>query len=185
MLEQEIIELFNVRHLNAKTNNYIFSGIDDFIILDSIPDECSISINDNEDNLDIQVANNIKIDLAEVKIEEILYYVLEVLKESLTLDVILDNTLYLKNKFKLFTFQRILRDYNVITQLVFYNLDKLSLEEHMLFNELYYFYSIYFNCNSFIKENNFQTYFLNNDRVLDYRENYSKIKLFKTENYKI
>jgi len=45
----------------------------------------------------------------------------------------------------------------------------------MLFNEIYYFNSIFFNANTFIKGNNFQSYFLSNGKVLDNRENYTKI----------
>ena len=44
-------------------------------------------------------------------------------------------------------------------------------------NEIYYFNSIFFNANTFIKGNNFQTYFLSGERVLDNRENYTKINL--------
>jgi len=51
----------------------------------------------------------------------------------------------------------------------------------MLFNEIYYFISIFFNANTFIRENNFQSYFLSDDRVLDYRENYTKIKFISKQ----
>lgn len=47
MSEQEIIQLFNDRYLNSKTNNFIFAGIDDFSILDHIPDKCCISPPEN------------------------------------------------------------------------------------------------------------------------------------------
>lgn len=43
----------------------------------------------------------------------------------------------------------------------------------MLLNELYYFNSPYFNVTSLINDN-FKTYFLSNNRVLDNRENYKK-----------
>lgn len=49
----------------------------------------------------------------------------------------------------------------------------------MLFNEIYYFNSIFFNANSFIKDSNFKSYFLTGGRVLDNRENYTKVKLPK------
>ena len=66
-----------------------------------------------------------------------------------------------------------------MVQIVFYNVDKLSMEEQMLFNELYYFNSMYFNVKTFTKNDNFITYFLSSERVLDNRENYTKIKLLK------
>lgn len=177
MSEKEILELFRYRYLNSKTNNYIFSEIEDFGILKSIPDSCMISI--SEYNLDIDRAINIKIDLKEVNVRDILTYSLNILKEFKLLDIFFDYTIDFNNKFDLLKFQYVLRNYDRIVQLIFYNIDKLSLEEQMLFNEIYYFNSVYFDANTFIKENNFQSYFLIGDRVLDNRENYTKIKIVK------
>ena len=175
MSEKEILELFRYRYLNSKTNNYIFSKIEDFGILKSIPDSCIISI--SEYNLDIDRAINIKIDLKEVNVRDILTYSLNILKEFKLLDTFFDYTIDFNNRFDLLKFQYVLRNYDRIVQLIFYNIDKLSLEEQMLFNEIYYFNSVYFDANTFIKENNFQSYFLSGDRVLDNRENYTKIKM--------
>lgn len=175
MSEKEILELFRYRYLNSKTNNYIFSEIKNFDILKSIPDNCIISI--SECNLDIDKAINIKIDLEEIEVKDILKYSLNVLKELKMVDRFFEYDVDFNNKFDLLKFQSVLRNYNRIIQLIFYNIDKLSLEEQMLFNEIYYFNSVYFDANTFIKENNFQSYFLSGDRVLDNRENYTKIKM--------
>ncbi len=43
MNEEEIIEIFCDRTINTKVNNYIFTGVEDFKILDSIPNRCGIS----------------------------------------------------------------------------------------------------------------------------------------------
>lgn len=183
MTEREILEEFKHRYLNLKTNNYIFCEIDDFKILDNIPDRCSISI--AESSIDIEYALNIKIDLKEVNVKDILSYTLQLLKKSSLLDANLDYTLEFNNKFDLLRFQNVLHNYGIVVQLIFYNVEDLDLEEQMLFNEIYYFNSIFFNANSFIKGNNFQSYFLSNERVLDNRENYTKIKMVKrmmTEN---
>lgn len=177
MTEKEILEEFNYRYLNSKTNNYIFCDVDDFTILDKIPDKCSVSLSENDVNIDY--AQNIKIDLREVNVRDLLTYILQTLKESVLLDVFFDYILEFNNKFDLLRFQSILRDYNIIVQLIFYNVEELSLEEQILFNEIYYFNSIFFNVNSFISGNNFKTYFLDNERVLDNRENYNKIKLVR------
>ena len=136
----------------------------------------------SESIIDIKYAKNIKIDLAEVEIKDILLYTLRILKESLLLDITLDYTLDFNNKFDLLKFQRILNNYNLSVQLIFYNVEELTLEDQMLFNEIYYFNSMYFNVNSFVKDNNFQSYFLSGDRVLDNRENYTKINLVKRYN---
>lgn len=175
MSEQEIIRLFNDRYLNSKTNNFIFTGIDDFSILDYIPEQCCISTTEND--IDIDFAQNIKIDLAEVNVKDILSYTLEKLKKSSLLDTTLDYNLDFNNKIDLFKFQGVLRNYDVVVQLIFYNMEELSLENQLLLNEIYYFNSIFFNANAFIKENNFQTYILTKERILDNRENYTRIKL--------
>ena len=42
MTEKEILEEFKYRYINLKTNNYIFCEVNDFKILDSIPNICDI-----------------------------------------------------------------------------------------------------------------------------------------------
>lgn len=49
----------------------------------------------------------------------------------------------------------------------------------MLLNELYYFYSEYFNISAFIHEKHMQTHFLTGNRVLDNRENYTLVKAYE------
>lgn len=174
MTKQEIIEEFKRRYINSKNNNYIFTEINDFGILDDIPDVCSISMPDT--TLDIEYAHNIKINLDEVEVRNVLSYTLELLKEMKLLDVSFDYNIELKNKFDLLRFQHVLSNYNRAVQLIFYNIEALSIEDQMLFNEIYYFHSFLFNVNSFIKGSNFQSYFLTGDRVLDNRENYTRVK---------
>lgn len=178
MEEKDIIQNFSSRHLNSKTNNLIITGITDFNIIDNITDTCSITISDFE--LDNCKAYNIKIDLKEVEVKDIFNYVLNHLKNF---KLIYDYFVYkieFNDKFDILKFQSVLRDYNIIVQMIFINIELLSEEEQKLFNELYYYNSIFFNVSSFIN-NNFKTYFLSNDRVLDNRENYNKIELIKTK----
>lgn len=173
MTEKEILKEFDNRYLNSKTNNYIFCEIEDFNMLDNISDICNIRTSENDIN--IESALNIKINLKEVEVKDILNYVLNVLKEKKVLDVNLDYDIELQSSVDLLKFQGVLRNYNVIVQLIFYNVEQLDLKTQMLFNELYYFNSVFFNVNSFIKGNNFKTYFLKYDRVLDNRENFTKV----------
>lgn len=175
MTEKEILEEFKYRYINSKTNNYIFTGIDNFEILSNIPEICSVTLYEN--SIDIDYAFNIIVDLENVKVKDILTYVLNELKNKHLLDENFDYTIEFNNKFDLFKFQKVLSNYNRMVQIIFYNVDKLSIEEQMLFNELYYFNSIYFDVNAFIKESNFKTYFLTGDRVLDNRENYERVKI--------
>lgn len=175
MTEKEIISLFKYRYFNTKTNNYIFSELDDFSIVDKIPKKCNIKIAESDFSIDCAI--NIKIDLSKIEFKDILTYILNTLKEYSLLDETIDYTLDFNNKYDLLTFQKTLRNYGIVVQLIFYNLEELELEDQMLFNEIYYFNSIFFNANSFIKDRNFKSYFLSNERVLDNRENYTKIKI--------
>lgn len=176
MNEEEIINIFCDRTINTKVNNYIFAGVEDFKILDLIPNRCGISF--QEYGIDIPFAQNIKIDLAETNLREVLTFTLEELKKLKLLDVYFDYTLDFQ-RHNLFKFEHVLSDYTNVVQMLFYNLEKLSLEEQMLFNEIYWFNSPFFNANAFIKGNHFQTYFLVNDRVLDNRENYTEVEFIR------
>lgn len=175
MTKEEIINEFKQRYLNSKTNNYIFTNIDDFTILDMIPNICSVSMDDS--NLDIDYAFNIKIDLNEIDVHDILTYTLEELKKQKLVDPFFDYKLDFNSKFDLLKFQNTLYNYRRIVQLIFYNVESLSNEEQYLFNELYYFNCQFFNVSTFTKNDNLNSYFLRQDRVLDNRENYTKIKL--------
>lgn len=177
MTEQEILENFRYRNLNLKTNNYIFCGANDLSILDKIPSVCSIS--STESDIDIDYAINVKIDLEEVNIKDVLSYTLQALKDLSLLDVTFDYNLEFNNKFDLIKFQNVLYNYGKVVQMIFSNVEELDIKEQMLFNEIYHFNSIYFNANSFIKNNNFQSYSLNNGQVLDDREDYTKVNVIK------
>ncbi len=161
---EAIIATFTKRNLNIKTNNYIFTNINNLEFLEKIPPKCKIMVNGYELDLGIEEALNIKIDLSRIKVNEILSYVFQCIG--------VNEKLEFKHKFDLLPFQGKLRDLNIIVQLLFYNLENLTKEEQMLLNEMYYFYSDYFNVSSFIKETHFQTHFLSENRVLDNRENY-------------
>lgn len=173
MLVNEILEEFKNRYLNSKNNNYIICGLEDTDILNEIPEQCNI--NESDHYHDIKVAQNIKIDLNKIEVKDILSYTLEILKCK----GIIPQTekLEFNNKFDLLRLQGILRKHGIVVQFVFYNLEGLTIEDQMLFNEIYYFNSVYFTANAFIKNYNFQTYFLTGDRVLDSRENYTKLKI--------
>ena len=173
----EIINELSSRYLNSKTNNLIITNVVSFDIVDRIPDTCKIMIRDYD--LDNDTAFNIKIDLNEVDVGDILSYILNELKKLKLIDTYFDYEIKFNNKLDILKFQGVLRNYNIIVQIIFKNVEKLNLEEQKLFNELYYFNSIFFNMISFVREN-FITYFLTNDRVLDNRENYEKIELTKS-----
>ena len=171
MTKEELINRFTLRTLNSKTNNMIIVLDESKNMIDKIPNTCSVSFSDNEINNEF--AFNIKIDLSQINIQDVLTFVLNYLKELKLLDVSFDYELPFNNKFDILKFQNVLSRYNKIVQIIFYNFEKVTNEEQMLLNELYYFNSPYFNVTSLINDN-FKTYFLSNNRVLDNRENYKK-----------
>ncbi len=88
--------------------------------------------------------------LEEVPVVKILTFTLEELEKMKLLDVYFDYTVDLERR-NLYKFHSVLGTYRIVVQMIFYNLDSLSLEEQMLFNELYWFNRPYFNTNAFIK----------------------------------
>ena len=170
MNEEEIIETFTKRSLNIKNNNYIFTNVFDLRFLEKIPSICKLE--NTIYDLDIKEALNIKIDLSKIKVKDILNYIL------IKLNVNYENIEF-TSKFNLLKFQGILKELNVIIQILIFNLDSLSIEKQMLLNEIYYFYSEYFNISAFISTRHFKTHFLIGNRVLDNRENYTLVSVYE------
>ena len=175
---EEIVDIFINRDLNIKNNNFIFTNVSDMSFLSQIPKICQISVDKNILDFSITEALNIKIDLSKIKIKDILDYVLSYIENYLKLDA-KSPKIEFNDKFALLKFQRKLIDLNVVVQFLIYNLDSLTMEEQMLLNEIYYFYSDYFNISSFITGDYMQTHFLTGNRVLDNRENYTKIRVIE------
>ena len=182
MTKEEFINLLTTRTLNNKNNNMIIVTENPKDLVHSIPNTCAVSFNDND--IDDKISLNIKIDLSQINVHDILTYVLNYLKELKIIDVFFDYTLSFENKFDILKFQSILKNYDKIVQIIFYNLEEVNKEEQMLINELYYFNSLYFNVISLINDN-FKTYFLSQNRVLDDRENYHKYKIAKEKSLRL
>ena len=157
---QDVINEFSKRELNEKTNNLIIIGDYFKELIDNIPNKCII--NDNKEVL------NIKINISQVGINNILSYILNKLN--------IKELISFNNLFDLIKFQKILSINNIYCQLIIYNLDILSIDDQMLLNELYYFYSENYNVTSIVNKE-FNTYFLRNGKVLDDRENFQKYRL--------
>ena len=175
---EEIIDIFTNRILNIKNNNYIFTNVSNLEFLKQIPSICQITMDKTVLDLSINEALNVKIDLKKIKIKDILEYVLTYIENYLKVEE-KSSKIEFNNKFDLLKFQGKLSDLNVVVQLLIYNLDSLTIEEQMLLNEIYYFYSDYFNISSFIPGIYMQTHFLTGNRVLDNRENYTKIHVIE------
>ena len=176
MTIDELLSCFKRRVLNTKTNNMIIIANDIEELVDNIPDITSL---DNYNGIDN--ALNIKIDLAKINLNSILTYSLKYLKDKNLIDNSLEYRLPFNSKFDINKFRIILQNNNRMVQLFFYNIERLSIEEQKLFNELYYYNSYdnnYFNIITLAKKD-FKTYSLNQDRMLDDRENYQRCEIIK------
>jgi len=171
MNSNELIGELSMRRLNTKTNNMIVIGEYTEELVDDIPETCVVTLPEEEQLVQV---DNIKVDLSQVRVEDILTVILDSYDDGT-----MDNE-YLNIPFKslrsLITFQRVLKRRNIFIQIVLYNMDGLTEQEQMLINELFYYYSENFNVTA-IKRQEFSTYFLTGDRRLDSRENFTKYKL--------
>ena len=172
MTIEELLRYLKSRQLNPKTNNIIIIGNYSNNLIDEIPNATSVSFLNND--IDIDFASNIKIDLSKTNVKDILTYTLNHLKKLNLIDTSLEYVLPFNDKLDINRFRIILQKNNRVVQLVFYNMENLSIEEQMLFNELYYYnsYSSPTFCVISLTNAGFKTYFLTHNRVLDNRENY-------------
>ena len=169
MNEKEILGLFSYRVL-SDNNNYLFTNIDDFGIIDKIPQTCNIAL--SQKRLSIPKANNIKLDIAKLQIESIL-------RESLfyiNATVGISNYFSLRDKKDLEEYSNILKARKLINQLILYNIENLSEMDQTLLNELINYYSPYFNVNLFTSKEGLQHHLLLGSGTLNNYTSYNKVR---------
>lgn len=172
----DIIDIFNKRELNIKTNNYVVTDLD--IILRSrliaginveapvsyIPDAFSFDSN-------YPTMRNIFVDLNDVPVNEILAFSLEKLGIS--------NQITFKSAVDLFRFRGILRNNGVCIAIIAYNSEELPISDRMTLNELYTFNTSFFNINELLMQESLFSTEMRSGRMLDNRENYTRIRVIK------
>ena len=176
--KEELLEIITNKIANSKNNNLIIAGNESKSILNEIPDISPVTF--IEDKTKNGTLYNIKIDLKTIKLQYIFKYIISYLQNLNLLDNEKKYYLSFDNKIDVWRLDKILKENNIITQLIFYNTELLSIEEQELFNELYYYFSYNFFVISLVN-NHFNTYFLINNRVLDPREDYQRFVLKKTK----
>ena len=174
--KEELLEMITNKIVNSKNNNLIIAGNESKSILDEIPDTSPVSF--IEDKTKNGILYNIKIDLKKIKLQDVFKYTISYLQKLNLLDNEKKYYLSFDNKIDVWRLDKILKENNIITQLIFYNTEILSIEEQELFNELYYYFSYNFFIISLVNDH-FNTYFLTNNRVLDSREDYQRYVLKK------
>ena len=174
MTEQEIIEILNNKELNSKTNNYIFTDISNDLqdeIITKINPVCIIKNPTPIITAEIGTTNlnNILIDIKKTPIKEVINTAFKLLE--------IKNNIPFESKMNLLRLRGLLREHNKAIQFIFYHLDKLSVEEQKLLNEIYWFNTYFFNANALINKKHFITTETISGNMLDYRENYDKRSL--------
>ena len=177
MFYEEIIDCLLNKKINRRNNNLIIIGDESNKLLWDIPNTSNVYFYDF--HVDTASAINIKIDLSKINVKDVLTYTLNYLKNNNIIYGLSNYSLPLNNQFDIYKFKGILSSFFVTIQLIFYNTECLTEEDQMLLNELYYFYNNpFFNVVSLTK-NDFNTYSLTKNRVLDNKKNYQKIELIK------
>ena len=171
---EQIISILNNKCLNPKNNNYIFTDltIDEISIIKSqIAPICKLRSLSSDVLIDIQrdTMKTMIVDAEIIKIDDFL-------NESLRfLDIHED--LPFQNKFDLLRFRGFLRQNKEAIQWIFINGENLDPIIQQRINEIFWVNTYFFNINFLLSSSNLVTYQLEDGKVLDYRENYEKIKL--------
>lgn len=177
MTLDEIIANLQQITLNSKTNNYIYTGLDDeslIAILRSIPRETIIT---NPDDLYGEVTNikklhNTIINFASVPYSNIFYWALYSLKDT--------KAPSLEDLRSIVRFRNILMEHEMGIQFIMFNLDHLKKSEQEMLNYLLYMNTYYFNIVMLLKEDEeLRSYQLPNGKMLDRREDYTKLQLIR------
>lgn len=178
MTLNEIILMLKETTLNAKSNNYIISGLNneqikEMLNIFSKSDSTVINYEDIKDeyipNSDVII--NVPIDLRKVEIKNIFNEIFSRIGINENLDF--------NNKLNILKFQRYLFEYDKIIRIILCNPSSISIDSQKLLNELLWFTSYAYNvCYLLNSKNEIKTMETTNGNMLDNRENYNQVKLF-------
>lgn len=175
MTIDEIINLINYKELNRKTNNYIFKDLNKNEINKIITSTNKESIIENIDNarneeisFDVNNLINIIIDLNDVNYYDILNFALNALE--------IDEKINLETLRDLLKFKGILRKNKKAVQFLINNVNLLSKNDTKIFNQIMLLNTYFYNTIIF---NDLNTYETINKKILDGRENYTKVNILR------
>lgn len=173
---EDVLEIFNKRELNIKTNNYIVVGLDNILrnkLMMGIEKEVPVSYIPDSFSFESSypTMRNIFVNLNDVPVSDILAFSLEKLG--------INNSIGFKSAVDLFRFRGILRSNGVCIAIIAYNSEGLSIGDRMILNELYTFNTSFFNINELLVQELLCSTELKNGRMLDDRENYTRIRIIK------
>ena len=171
--KNEMLSVIKYNELNSKCNNYFFFGVTDIpTVLKDIPKESLIPnyhMFKYESNIGDNHLQNVIVDMSKTPIEELLNKAFEInVTERIPYQDVKD----------CFRLQKVLRDLKKNVQYIFYNVGELSYEDVKRFNDLILFTTYYINEIVLFKPGeDLVTYQTTMNRVIDYRENYHKVKV--------
>lgn len=144
---EEILEVFNKRELNTKTNNYIVGGLDNILrnkLMMGIENEVPVSYIPDSFSFESSypTMRNIFVDLNDVPVSDILTFSLDTLG--------INDSIKFKSAVDLFRFRGILRSNGVCIAIIAYNSEGLPISDRMTLNELYTFNTSFFNMNELL-----------------------------------
>lgn len=170
-----MLNIIKYNELNSKCNNYFFMDVTDIPkVLKDIPRESEIPnyhMFRYENNIGDNHLQNVVVDLNKVAVENILNKAFELLEVG--------ERIPFTNMKDCIRLQEVLRKLKKNIQYIFYNAGVLPYEEVKKLNDLIYYTSYYMNEILLFKPGeDLVTYQANyNGRVLDYRENYQKVRV--------
>lgn len=172
-----VIEIIDKKHLNSKTNNYIFYGFDSaslYSVVNYSRGRTPVIENFSDIESDVYVVDNkmqnILIDLSDTDIEELLNEIL--------MQTHINERLPFKDIKDILKFKSILRKNRKMLQLIFYNGEDLSREKQILLNDMFWINTYIFNIIYLLREkSHLTTYETPKGYVLDDRENYQRYQI--------
>ncbi|MCM1052819.1 MAG: hypothetical protein NC483_02440 [Ruminococcus sp.] len=171
----EALDFLNNKQLNSKCNNYIFTDLTKMRkkeLLDGIKREVPLILNHLSPPEELILPDtivNIPIDLSSIRVSDILSYALAFIGMT--------KRLAFTSKFDILKSRGFLREYQKCLSLVFYNGEDISREDRMLLNEIYHFNSCFLTVSDCLEGSNLSTYEISGGRMLDYREDYTRVRI--------
>lgn len=173
----DVIEIIDKKHLNCKTNNYIFYGFNSETLYSVVNYSRSRKpIIENYDEIKYEIdavdskLHNILIDLSDIEIENLF--------NECLMQIGINEKLPFKDAIDAYKFKRILSKNKKMLQLIFYNGEELSESKQRLLNEILWINTYLFNIIYLLKDTRYlPTFQTTKGYILDDRENYDKYEV--------
>lgn len=176
---EDMIQIINYKELNPKCNHFIFYGLTKSELKTIVTNINPKSVIENYEQIDfdfyfdndIKTMNNVIVDTKDLNIQSLFNIVLEQLRIA--------ERISFEDRKSLRQFIGILRRYEQSIQLIFQQDKCLDIETQKRLNELFAFNSYFMSVTYLLQDNDFSTYQTLHGEMLDDRENYQKIHVWR------